>query len=272
MHCQIHGKEQIMYTYICENSIDGILTGVYDAYADRHPRNEIHLNAHEPENLSLFTQYLTVKPDSEKAAKVARTLKSRFGQEFYETIYQAAMSGDVRGKSTMDKADAIYGTISLALACGDGTKTLLSLGEPCVYRVFELCRATGKEAMHLLGFVRFRELESGILFSCIHPKHHVLPILGEHFSDRLPEENFMIYDENRRIAALHPAHKGFFLADAASLDLAQTKRLSSDEAHIQSLWLTFFNSITIDARKNAGLQSQMIPKRFQRDVLEFQAS
>ena len=77
-----------MYTYICENSIDGILTGVYDAYADRYPRNEIHLQAHEPDNLSLFTQYLPVKADHEKAVKVARTLKSRFGQEFYETIYQ----------------------------------------------------------------------------------------------------------------------------------------------------------------------------------------
>lgn len=261
-----------MYTYICENSIDGILTGVYDAYADRHPRNEIHLNAREPENLSLFTQYLPVKTDREKAAKVARTLRTRFGQDFYETIYQAAMSGDVKGKSTMDKADAIYGTISLALACGDGTKTLLSLGEPCVYRVFELCRATGKEAMHLLGFVRFQELENGILFSSIHPKHHVLPILGEHFSDRLPEENFMIYDENRRTAVLHPAHQSFFLADTDSLDLSQTERFSAGEVHFQSLWITFFRNITIDARKNAGLQSQMIPKRFQRDVLEFQAS
>ncbi len=261
-----------MYTYICENSIDGILTGVYDAYADRRTRGEIHLSAREPENLSLFTSYLPIKADPDKAARVARTLKSRFGQEFYETIYQAAMSGDVKGKSTMDKADAIYRTISLALACGDGTKTLLSLGEPCVYRVFELCRAAGKEAMHLLGFVRFQELENGILFSSIHPKHHVLPILGEHFSDRLPEENFMIYDENRRIAVLHPARKSFFLADADSLDIAKTTRISSGEAQYQKLWITFFRSITIEARKNMGLQSQMIPKRFQRDVLEFQAS
>lgn len=261
-----------MYTYICEDSIDGILTGVYDAVAARHSHDEIHLSAHEPENLSLFTQYVPVQTDSEKASKVARTLKSRFGQDFYETIYQAAMSGNVPGKSTMDKADAIYGTICLALSSGNGTKTLLSLGEPCVYRVFELCRATGKEAMHLLGFVRFRELENGILFSTVHPKHHVLPILGEHFSDRLPEENFMIYDENRRLAILHPAHQSFFLTDASSLDLARTDHISSEEARFQSLWVTFFRSITIDARKNPRLQSQMIPKRFQRDAVEFQAS
>lgn len=261
-----------MYTYICENTIDGILTGVYNAYADKHPHREVHLTIHEPENLSLFTQYISVETDAEKAAKVARTLKSRFGQDFYETIYQAAMSGDVPGKSTMDKADAIYETVALALASGDGTKTLLSLGEPCVFRVFELCRATGCEAMHLLGFVRFQELENGILFSEIHPNHHVLPILGEHFSDRLPEENFMIYDANRKLALLHPAGEHFFLADADALDLSATKRFSADEIQFQDLWVTFFHSITIDARKNPKLQSQMIPRRFQRDTVEFQAS
>lgn len=259
-----------MYTYICKNTIDGILTGVYQAYADRHSHRDIHLTVHKPENLSLFTQYIPVESDSEKAAKVARTLKVRFGQDFYETIYQAAMAGDVSGKSAMDKADAIYETIALALASGDGTKTLLSLGEPCVFRVFELCRATGREAMHLLGFVRFQELENGILFSKIHPNHHVLPILGEHFSDRLPEENFMIYDENRRLTLLHPAGEHYFLADADRLDLVATERFSANEARFQDLWVTFFHSITIDARKNSRLQSQMIPKRFQRDALEFQ--
>ena len=75
-----------MYTYICENSIDGILTGVYNAYADHHSHREIHLTIHEPDNLSLFTQYIPVATDCGKASKVARTLKSRFGQDFYETI------------------------------------------------------------------------------------------------------------------------------------------------------------------------------------------
>lgn len=259
-----------MYTYLCENTINGILTGIYDAHADHHPLRDIHLSVSEGMSFSLFTQYIDVQPDAEKASKVANTLKNRFGQDFYETIYQAAMSGDVPGKSTMDKADAIFETVALALASGDGTKTLLSLGEPCVYRVFELCRATGREAMHLLGFVRFQELENGILFSNIHPKHHVLPILGEHFSDRLPEENFMIYDETRQLALLHPAGEHFFLADADTLDQDLIRCFSADETHFQQLWITFFHNITIDARKNPHLQSQMIPKRFQHDAVEFQ--
>lgn len=80
----------------------------------------------------------------------------------------------------------------------------------------------------------------------------------------------MIYDENRRLTLLHPSGEHFFLADADRLDLAATERLSANEAQFQDLWVTFFHSIAIEARKNSKLQSQMIPKRFQRDALEFQ--
>ena len=91
----------------------------------------------------------------DKTGKVIRTITSRFGMQFYESIYQAAMSGEPSSGRKMDKADAIYETILLALASGDGQKVLLSLGEPCVYRIFELCRATNREACHHLEFLRF---------------------------------------------------------------------------------------------------------------------
>ena len=82
----------------------------------------------------------------------------------------------------------------------------------------------------------------------------------------------MIYDANRKLTLLHKAGEHFFLADADTLDLSSTKRFSTSETQFQNLWVTFFRSITIDARKNSDLQSQMIPKRFQRDTVEFQAS
>ena len=93
-----------------------------------------------PENrriTSFFSEYIHVTPSADKTGKVIRTITSRFGMQFYESIYQAAMSGEPSSGRKMDKADAIYETILLALASGDGQKVLLSLGEPCVYRIFE---------------------------------------------------------------------------------------------------------------------------------------
>lgn len=257
-----------MYIFVCEDSLEGILTGVYDACASKLGHKNIHLFTGEPENYELFSEYIQVTPSEEKARKVIRTITDRFGMQFYESIYQAAMSGEAHHPKKMDKADAIYETILLALANGDGQKVLLSLGEPCVYRIFELCRATNREACHHLEFLRFSELENGVLFATIHPKDNVLPYLAEHFTDRLPMEHFMIYDETHHLVAIHKAAKKYMLVDAEDLDLDKIKRYSSDELEYRKLWLTFFDHIAIESRKNPSLQMQLMPKRYWADTPE----
>ena len=111
-----------MYVFICEDSLEGIFTGVYDACASRLGHRNIRLATGEPENYELFSEYIHVTPSADKTGKVIRTITSRFGMQFYESIYQAAMSGEPSSGRKMDKADAIYETILLALASGDGQK------------------------------------------------------------------------------------------------------------------------------------------------------
>lgn len=257
-----------MYVFICEDSLEGIFTGVYDACASRLGHRNIRLITGEPDNYELFSEYIPVTPSDEKTRKVIDTITSRFGLRFYESIYQAAMSGEGPDQKKMDKADAIYETILLALASGDGQKVLLSLGEPCVYRIFELCRATNREACHHLEFLRFSELENGVLFATIHPKDYILPYLAEHFTDRLPMDNFMIYDETHQLVAVHKASMKYALADATDLDLDKVKRYSDNESEYRRLWLTFFDHIAIDSRRNSHLQMQLIPKRYWADTPE----
>lgn len=260
-----------MYIFLCEDSIDGIFTGVYDAWASRYGHGNISLTTCPTDNYSLFDEYVTVQTDYEKSEKVARTLRSRLGEDTYTEICQAASSTEEYDrKKAMNKGEAIYRTIVLALALKDGSKVLNYLGEPYVNRVFHLSRSTGNEAHHLLGFLRFQELENGILFARIHPRNHVLPFLGEHFSDRLPQENFMIYDASHSQAALHPKGKGFFLTDTGELDEEMLHRYSPEETEYQKLWCRFFDSIAVEARINPKLQNQNILKRFQQDVIEFQ--
>lgn len=259
-----------MYIFICEDSIDGIFTGVYDAWASRHGHANIVLTTHAPDNYSLFDTYINVHTDYEKSAKVAHTLHSRMGEETYQELCQAALALEPASyKQSIDKAEAIYKTIVLALSLPDAGKVLNYLGEPYVYRTFQLSRCTFNEAHHLLGFLRFQELENGILFAQIHPKNDVLPVLGEHFADRLPEENFMIYDATRNLAVLHPKGKGFFITDTRELNQESLQHFSPQESEYRRLWCAFFDSIAIEARKNPKLQNQNLPKRFQKDMVEF---
>ena len=260
-----------MYIFLCEDSLDGIFSGVYDAWASGYGHANVTLTTCCPDNYSLFHEYITVKTDLQKSAKVARTLRKRMGLETYEELCQAALSSEQssKRKQPMNKADALYQTIVLALSLPDSSKVLSYLGEPYVNRVFQLSRSTGNEAHHLLGFVRFQELENGVLFARIHPKNDVLPFLGEHFSDRLPHENFMLYYENRQLAVLHPKGAGFFITDTEELDMEMLERYSPEELEYQKLWCKFFDSIAVEARKNLKLQNQNLPKRFQQDIVEF---
>ena len=281
-----------MYTFICEDSPNGIFSGIYDAWDFKVKQNkiypagsmsagspshipphvcsheDIHLVCREPDNYQLFYEYIHVETSAEKADKVARTIQRRLGSEFYDAILNAILSIVLAKKNDLDKADAVYHTLVLGLNTAAGTRAIHDLSNPYVHRLFTLSRATANEAHHLLGFLRFSELENGVLFSTIHPKNNALPILAEHFTDRLPQENFMIYDENRQLAAVHAAGKNFMLVDASGIDQELLKRTSEKESAYQKLWLTFFNHIAIQARINPKLQVQNIPKRFWGDTPE----
>lgn len=257
-----------MYVFQCNDSIDGILTGVYDAWASRLGHRNIALSSCQCQNLSLFSEYISVTPDPQKSRKVSRTLIQKLGVSFYETICKCAMADGSCRRLSMDKANAIYQTIVMALALPEGAGVLEYLGEPCIACIFELCRQTQNEAHHLLEFLRFAELKNKILFAQIHPKNDVLPILAAHFTNRLPLENFIIYDGTHRTAAVHKSSKDYLIADAASADLALAKRYSAEENAFRSLWCAFFESIAVESRENLKLQIQNIPKRFWADTVE----
>lgn len=258
-----------MYTFICENSIDGIFSGVYDAWASKYGHQNIRLVTAPLDNYELFQEYITVLPDVTKSCKVARTISSRFGTDVYEHICYAILANEqTTNRHGLDKADCVYRTILLAFSMRDGSKVLQAFGEPYIQRIFELQRAAGAEAHHLLGFLRFSELENGVLFSTIHPKNDVLAILGEHFSDRLPLENFIIYDETRQLSVIHKASSNYMIVDASGLNQDIIQRYSEKELEYRKLWCGFFQSIGIDARKNPTLQSHNIPKRFWSDTVE----
>lgn len=265
-----------MYIFLCEDSPEGIFTGVYDAWASRYGHKNIHLKIQQPrgsyDNYELFSTYITVTPSREKSDKVMHTLKQRLGEEVRTAIYEAAVCDGrpLNRRCQMDKADAIYRSIVLGLSLPDGSRLLDYLGEPYVQQVFTLARSSENEVHHLLGFLRFQELKNGVLLARIHPKNDILLLLAEHFSDRLPQENFIIYDGTHQKAALHKRGSTYLLADASDINPSFLEDYSAMELEYQRLWKGFFESIGIEARKNQNLQNQNILKRFQKDVVEFQ--
>lgn len=144
-----------------------------------------------------------------------------------------------------------------------------NLADPYVHRVFELARFTANEAHFHVEFLRFRELENGILYAEIGPKNNIITFIMPHFADRLPLENFVIYDEIRNIYALHPAGGEWYLVYGEEGRGMAEPCFSEGERQYSELFTHFFHTIAIKERRNNGLQMNMLPLRYRRYMTEF---
>ncbi len=254
------------YVFICEDCQEGILTGVYEAYQfkkeegiDSH--DSLHLAVKAPDTCRLFTHYISVKTDYEKSEKVIRTIRRELGESVYYDLCLACACADE------GKADAVYHTIVIGLKYHD-KNVFARLHEDAVHKAFT-CRRNAVNELHFsIEFLRFEELANGILYAKLGSKNHILPYLMPHFADRLPGENFVIYDEVRGEFGLHPRFKQWYLVTNNEFD-ESTLVFSEEEQAYQELFTEFCNTIAIEARVNLKLQRQMAPLRYRPYMVEF---
>ena len=249
---------------ICEDSIEGIFTGIYDAYALREGHEHIHIQVGEVNNYRLFADYLYIQPDPVKTDKVAGTLRRRLGEQAYLSICRAAASYNKE-----EKGDAIYRTVVDGITAGSGSRVMENLKNPYVAKTFELARYTANEAHYEMEFIRFQELEQGILYAVIGPKNGVIPFIMPHFADRLSIENFMIHDENHGLFGVHPAKKEWYLVSEPARFAKESLQCSQKEVKYRDLFTIFHKTIGIKERENKRLQRQMCPFRYQDYMMEF---
>lgn len=248
---------------ICEDSIEGIFTGICDAYALKEGHEHLHIQIGEEENLRLFASYLYILPDSVKTRKVAETIQKRLGTDTYMSICRALATEDA------GKGQAVYRTVVDGITNGSGRRVLENSRNPYVDTVFRLARCAGNEIHRLMEFLRFQELEQGILYARIGPACNIVSFLMPHFADRLPLENFIIYDDKRELYGVHPVGKDWYLVSGMERKPEEELRMSEKEEQFQDLFTMFCRTIAIEERRNLKLQQQMLPLRFQEYMVEF---
>lgn len=252
-----------MTIYRCEDSLEGVFTAVYQAYEEKRDHEDTWLSL--TDDPVLFAEDVYVKPDRDKTGKVIRTLRQRFGMENYISLCMALASEDE------EKAQAVYRTIVYGLRGRSCQGHLFdNLANADIHRAFSLARSVGTEVGHQKQFLRFQELENGILFSRIGARYDVLVFLMPHFADRLPIENFVIYDEKRDLFGIHPAGKEWYLFQGGEAGYRIPLSFSAEESRYQELFRQFCRTITIESRKNSQLQRGMLPLRFREYMVEFQ--
>lgn len=250
--------------YICEDSIEGIFSAIYDAWKTRRREENLGIALRGYMNQELFCEYVETEASEKKVLAVEHLIKKHLSYDAYWHIYHALLSNDEK------KADAVLCMMLEARNIKDSTKIMQHLSHEKVQKVFELSRQVSNEAHYFRELIRFAELESGILFSKIAPKCQILSCLGDHFSNRFPLENFMIYDETHRQFLVHQKEKHWVLVWNEELNLEEIVKTSYAESVFSDLWKVFFESISIRERENPKLQTQHLPIRFRKNIIEFQ--
>ena len=184
-----------MVVFVCEDSPEGIFTGVYDAWSSRLGHENVRLEVQGEYNYSLFSEYREVAVDQLKAQKVVRSVRRSLSELAYSWIYRTALS------ERDDRAEAVYRFLVCGFGAGAaGRRITDNLQIPAVQTVFQINRAVANEAHLQIEFMRFAEYSDQVLFSEIGPKNRVTALLMPYFTDRLPSEPFIIYDKNHQEA------------------------------------------------------------------------
>lgn len=243
---------EIIYYY--DGTFQGFLSCVFDSYAHKEIPAGIVPDG-DAEELTLYASR-TVPTDPAHAERVLRKV--------------TALSPEAavllrRGMLTClpEKEIHLYQLTAKLLRAGPGF--LRDRSDETLYPVLKAVQHLNGEVHLLKGFVRFSDL-GGVLGGEIEPKNRVLPLLGGHFSARLQQERFFLYDRTHREALFHVPGQTV-LRPLADFQMAPP---DETEARYRLLWKRFYDTIAIKERENPRLRMTHMPKRYWGTMTEFQ--
>lgn len=197
-----------------------------------------------------------IEYNEEKSYKVLEALKKKFKKKYFESILNTFMCDSVE----FEKDLLNY----IALGFKD-QRELENINNESVFKIINLQKEFFSVYHKMSGFVRFEELDDGTLYAKIDVKFNVLYYLGKHFSKRFNNQKYIIHDIKRKLAFLHNEdYKGI-----ENVSSFKAPTMSKDEEKFQKLWKTFFDSVSIESRKNKKLQQQFVPLIYRTYMSEF---
>jgi probable DNA metabolism protein len=240
-----------------DGTFDGFLSVVYAVYYEKIEPSTLQIQGNE--QLSLGVEPLFVQTNEEHAARVFKSFRRKVGEEAASYIYHAFLAADD------DRFMAMLKYMQLGFKIGHMVDSHLQ--ENFVLKVHKCSRYVEREAHLLYGFCRFVETKQNVFYCKVTPKHDILELLARHFSQRLMNQAWVIHDKTRTKAAIYDGNM-YLITDVPKDNPVQFEEID-EEQQIQGLWITFFNNLAIQARKNPKLQRQLLPLYFRKNMTEF---
>lgn len=251
-----------MRIYTCKDNYEGMMTCIYVAWewALKNGHDNVKLMKEPILQQSLFDEYIHVEADAEKASKVTNSIIKKISTEAYINVYYATLSCD-------DTLDDIYRFLRLGFKVGGRITSMLT--EASVIKMMEIKRKIGNEIHFFREFARFASIDGKVYVCHIEPKNNTAYMVGKHFADRMPSEYWIIVDDIRKLAVIHPKDEDMYVSFLSDAEMNLLKTTESYEDRYKNLWITFFNTIGIKQRENYKCQRNMLPLWMRKHVVEF---
>lgn len=250
-----------MTIFTCEDNFESILTCIYEAWDSKLGHKNIRLMIEPVGNLELFCDYRHVDADTAKTESVIRSIQKKISTHAYQMVFRCAMS------THPEKADVIYRFLLLGYHYGRSVVDMLQA--PAVLNLFNINRAVGNEAHYFQEFIRFKSMQGDVLTAHIEPRSDILTFLAPPFEDRMPSENWIIIDDNRKTAIVHPADQDYYLTTLTEEEFIHLGELEDPDDPYIDLWKGFFDTIAIKPRANYRCQRNHMPLWYRKHTTEF---
>lgn len=245
-----------MIVYIYDNSFDGLLTAIYDAY----------YNSAKPEKIvgeweftpNLLYDAISINTDSSKSQKVYNGINNKISRDALNYVFYAYLS------DTKNAANIIYEYVKLGFKLGKEVD--MHLYEDKVIKIHNLFRKVSKEAHNMTGFLRFKCIKNNFYYSSFEPDHNICGLLAPHFAERFSDQNFIIHDIKREVAVLYNTKEWVILPFSKEDGIQLTSNVQ--DTIYEELWRGYFVWTDIESRKNIRLQKRLMPKRYWKYLTE----
>ena len=265
-----------MVVYVFDNTLDGLLTAVFDSFFRK--QQDVTLLA-EGEQLPLFTdEPHRVVTDCEHAERVWIGLEKYLSKDGLHMITVSWLSEERR------LSQPLFNFICKVFrepkgGVGKDFKSMSyehNASDPDVLEVRNTCRRVLHEQLRMKQFIRFQKAKDGTYLAVVSPDHNVLPLITGHFQDRFNDQPWLIYDAKRHYGYYYDRktviHVTFEDEASVPFDLTNGKMdagvLSEDDKIFQDLWRTYFKAICIKERKNPQKQLNDMPRRYWKYMTE----
>ncbi|HNU79111.1 MAG TPA: TIGR03915 family putative DNA repair protein [Bacillota bacterium] len=243
-----------MLYYIYDGSFDGLLTAIYDAYYNKDFPEQIVPQDSFTDNFLISKVY--IRTEEEKSKKVHDAVLQK--------ISRRAMAGIMYAYLSEDENAGISILEYLRFGFKVGRTVDSYLADDRVNNINRLVTKVAREKHLLAGIIRFRLLHNNIYYAPIEPQYNTLCLLGKHFADRMSDQIFVIHDVKRSYGVFYDKTK-WFMSD---IEMNKDIVLHENELFYQELWKRYFDNITIKSRINPKLQSNHMPKKYWKYLIE----